>query len=59
MYFQEKQKDYIPISTNQDFLRATFGDEINASYGKPKPQRLVRKVIAGRGVDIVIIGLPE
>jgi hypothetical protein len=28
MYFQGKQKGLILTSTNQDFLRATFGDEI-------------------------------
>lgn len=59
MYFQGKQKGLILTSTNQDFLRATFGDEITASYGKPITLRSVRKTIAGRGVDTIIIGLPE
>ena len=35
MYFQGKQKGLILTRTNQDFLRATFGDDITASYGKP------------------------
>ncbi len=59
MYFVEKQKELILISTNQDFLRATCGDEISASYGKPMTLRTDRKTIAGRGVDTIIIGLLE
>ena len=58
MYFQGKQKGLILTSTNQDFLRATFGDEITASYGKPITLQPVRKTIAGRGVDTIIIGIP-
>ena len=58
MYFQGKQKGLILTSTNQDFLRATFGDEITASYGKPVTLRAVHKIIAGRGIDTVIIGQP-
>ena len=58
MYFQGKQKGLILTSTNQDFLRATFGDEITASYGKAITLRAVHKIIAGRGCDTVIIGLP-
>jgi len=59
MYFQGKQKGLILTSTNQDFLRATFGDDITASYGKPITLRAIRKTIAGRGVDTIIIGLPD
>ena len=59
MYFQGKQKGLILTSTNQDFLRESFGDEITASYGKPITLRAVRKTIAGRGVDTIIIGLPD
>jgi hypothetical protein len=44
-------------STNQDFLRATFGDEIKASYGERVTLRAVTKRIAGRDVDTIIIGL--
>jgi len=44
--------------TNQDFLRANFGDDIAASYGKRLTLRTVRKTVAGRGVDTIIIGLP-
>ena len=40
-----------------DRLRATFGDDITASYGKPINLQPVRKTIAGRGIDTVIIGL--
>jgi hypothetical protein len=58
MYFVGKQKGLILTSTNQDFLRASFGDEITTSYGKPITLRAVRKTIAGRGVDTIIIGLP-
>ena len=61
MYFQGKQKGLILTSTNQDFLRATFGDEITASYSKPITLQAVRKTIAGRGVDIVPVscGIPS
>ena len=45
-------------STNQDFLRANFGDDIAASYGKRVTLRAVRKTVAGRGGDTIIIGLP-
>lgn len=45
-------------STNQDFLRANFGDDIATSYGKRVTLRAVRKTVAGRGVDTIIIGLP-
>ena len=58
MYFVGKQKGLILTSTNQDFLRATFGDEITASYGKPVTLRAVHKIIAGRGIDTVIIRQP-
>jgi hypothetical protein len=58
MYFTGKTKGLILTNTNQDFLRATFGDEINASCGKPITLRAVTKHIAGRDVDTVIIGLP-
>ena len=58
MYFQGKQKGLILTSTNQDFLRATFGDEITASYGKAITLRAVHKIVAGRGCDTVIIGMP-
>jgi len=58
MYFQGKQKGLILTSTNQDFLRATFGDEITASYGKSVTLRGVKKTIAGRAIETIIIGLP-
>ncbi len=58
MYFVGKQKGLILTSTNQDFLRATFGDEITASYGKAITLRAVHKIVAGRGCDTVIIGVP-
>ena len=55
MYFVGKQKGLILTSTDQDFLRATFGDEVTASYGKPVTLRAVRKTIAGRGLDTIVI----
>jgi hypothetical protein len=58
MYFAGKQKGLILTSTNQDFIRAHFGDVITACYGKPVTLRAVRKTIAGRGVDTIIIGQP-
>ena len=58
MYFVGKQKGLILTSTNQDFLRATFGDEITASYGKPVTLHAVHKIIAGRGCDTIIISVP-
>ena len=51
------QKGLILASTNQDFLRASFGDDITASYGKPITFHAVRKTIAGKWVDTIIIGL--
>jgi RNase H-fold protein (predicted Holliday junction resolvase) len=39
------------------FLSIT-GDAISASYGKQITLRAVRKTVAGRGVDTIIIGLP-
>jgi hypothetical protein len=56
--FAGKQKGLILTSTNQIFLRAKFGDEINASYGKRVTLRAVTKRIAGRDVDTIIVGLP-
>jgi len=58
MYFVGKQKGLILTATNQDFLRDHYGDDIAASFGKQITLRAVRKTIAGRGVDIIIIGLP-
>jgi hypothetical protein len=58
MYFAGKQKGLILTSTNQDYLRATYGDGISGSYGKPVSLRAVRKTIAGRGVNTIIIGPP-
>jgi hypothetical protein len=46
-------------STNQDFLRAIFGDEINSSNGKLITLRAVQNTITSRGVDTSIIGLPK
>jgi len=48
----------ILTSTNQDFLCVSFGDEINAAYGKLITLRAVRKTIAGRGSDTILISLP-
>jgi len=58
MYFVGKQKGLILTSTNQDFLRATFGDEITASYGKAITLKAIQKKVAGRMIDTIIIGLP-
>ena len=58
MYFQGKQKGLILTSTNQDFLRATFGDDITASYGKSITLRGVNKTVAGRAIETIIISLP-
>ena len=58
MYFVGKQKGLILTSTNQDFLRATFGDEITASHGKTVTLRAVTKTIAKRQVDTILIGAP-
>ena len=59
MFFTSKQKGLILTSTNQDFLRSHFGDEITGSYGKAITLRAMRKTVAGRGVDTIIIGLAE
>jgi hypothetical protein len=58
IYFAGKHKGLILTSTNQNFLRATFGDEISASCKKPITLHAVHKIVAGRGVDTIIIGLP-
>jgi hypothetical protein len=58
MYFVGKQKGFILTSTNQDFLRDHFGDDIATSYGKAITLHAVRKTVAGRGVDTILIGLP-
>jgi hypothetical protein len=55
MYFAGKQKGLILTSTNQDFLRATFGAEITASFGKTVTLRAVTKKIAWRDIDTIII----
>jgi hypothetical protein len=59
MYFTGKQKGLILTSTSQDFIRATLGDEITACYGKRVTLRPVRKTIAGRGVDTILLGQPD
>lgn len=59
MYFIGKLKGLILTRTNQDFLRAAFGDEISASQGKQVTLRRVQKTIAGRSVETIIIGLPD
>jgi hypothetical protein len=56
MYFQGKQKGLILTSTNQDFLRSTFGDEITASRGQRVTLCAVTKRIAGRDVQTIILG---
>jgi len=58
MYFAGKHKGLILTSTNQDFLRATFGDEINASYSQRITLHTEHRIVAGTGVDTIIIGLP-
>ena len=59
MYFQGKQKGLILTSTNQDFLRDHFGDDITASYGKPITLRAIQKKVAGRMIDTILIELPS
>ena len=58
MYFDNKQKGLILTSTNQDFLRSKFGNDISASRGQRVTLHAVRKTIAGRGIDTIILGLP-
>jgi len=58
MYFAGKQKGLILTNSKQDFLRASFGDEIPASYGKKITLKPVHKTVAGREIDTIIIGLP-
>ena len=59
MYFVGKQKGLILTSTNQDFLRDHFGDEITASYGKQITLRAIQKKVAGRMIDTILIELPS
>lgn len=56
MYFVGKQKGLILTSTNQGYLRRTYGDEIAASTGQTVTLRAVTKKIAGHDIDTVIIG---
>ena len=58
MYFAESSKGLILTSTNKQYLRATFGDNIAASHGKRVTLRAVTKRIAGREVDTILIGQP-
>ena len=57
-YFAGKTKGLILTSTNQKYLRAAYGDDITASYGKPVTLRAVTKRVAGREVDTILIGQP-
>jgi hypothetical protein len=59
MFFQGKQKGLILTATNQDFLRAHFGDEITASHGQAITLRAVTKTIAGRQIATILIGIPD
>jgi hypothetical protein len=59
MYFAGKTKGLILTSTNQDFIRSAFGDEISACYGKKATIQAVTKTIAGRKCDTIILALPE
>jgi len=56
MYFKGKAKGLILTSTNQDFLKTTFGDEIPACYNQRVTLQPVQKKIAGRMVDTILIG---
>ena len=58
MCFAGKVKGLILTSTNQDFLRCEFGDDIAASFGKSVTLRAVTKTIAGRLIETIIIANP-
>ena len=58
LYFKGKQKGLILTSTNQDYLRKTYGDEISASAGQTVTLHAVTKKIAGRDIETIIIGQP-
>lgn len=58
MYFTGKTKGLILTSTNQKFLRDQFGDEIHASTGSQVTLTPVQKLVAGRQVDTIILGIP-
>jgi hypothetical protein len=59
LYFAGKQKGLILSATNQDFLRATFGDNITCSYGKAVTLRAVQKLVAGKMIDTILLGKGE
>jgi len=59
MYFTGKNKGLILTSTNQDFLRKSFGDPITAGYGKAITLAAVQKKIAGRLIDTIVLALPQ
>lgn len=58
LLFKGKQKGLILTSTNQDFLRAVYGDDIAASNGQTVTLRAVTKKIACKDVDTIILGHP-
>ena len=55
LFFKAKTKGLILTSTNQDYLRKTYGDEISSCVGQPVTLHAVTKKIAGRDVDTIII----
>jgi hypothetical protein len=58
LYFAGKNKSLILTSTNQTWLRSTYGDEITASYNHVVTLHAVTKHIAGRDIDTIILGQP-
>ncbi|MFZ6029846.1 MAG: hypothetical protein ACOYYS_19200 [Chloroflexota bacterium] len=59
MYFAGKQKGLILTSHNQDTLRAAFGDEIAACYGKQVSLRAETVKVAGKMVDTIRIVIAQ
>lgn len=54
-YFAGKSKGLILTATNQDYIRATYGDDIAACYGQRVQLHAVTKTVAGRQVETIII----
>lgn len=59
MHFAGKSKGLILTSTNQKFLRATFGDDISASYGKSVTLMPIIKTVAGKEIVTILIGVVQ
>ena len=59
MFFVGKSKGLILTASNQDYLIATFGDDITASYGKPCTIHAITKRVAGKDIETIVLHVAE